>query len=171
MPASGSRPGCGRCSTKRAREGALTLRRAAVRTIFGSTLALGTSYGSAFLPGGAPGWAAWLFIVGVACLIVGAMVLGTARPGRGLGRVVIAFAAVWLVVVIGFGAALELRTPDPGHPALWLGLPAGAATVLYGVGLLPMLILPLAYALTFETLTLSDADLERIRAARPDAAP
>ena len=61
---------------------------------------------------------------------------------------------------------LALREPPPvaGAP-LWLGLPKGAALVLYGVGLLPLLVLPLAYALTFEGQTLSEADLERVRRA------
>jgi hypothetical protein len=42
--------------------------------------------------------------------------------------------------------------------------------VLYGVGLLPVLVLPLAYAFTFREMTLDAADLERIRAARPSSA-
>jgi hypothetical protein len=36
--------------------------------------------------------------------------------------------------------------------------------VIYGVGLLPIIVLPVAYALTFETLTLSAEDLEQVRA-------
>jgi hypothetical protein len=46
---------------------------------------------------------------------------------------------------------------------LWLGLPARAAVVIYGVGLLPIIVLPVAYAMTFETLTLSADDVERVR--------
>ena len=49
---------------------------------------------------------------------------------------------------------------------LWLGLPPRAAVVLYVIGFLPVLVLPLAYALTFDALTLSEADLARARAAR-----
>ncbi|HEX9084509.1 MAG TPA: hypothetical protein VF836_07205, partial [Gemmatimonadaceae bacterium] len=47
---------------------------------------------------------------------------------------------------------------------LWLGLPVRAAIVIYGVGLLPIIVLPIAYALTFETQTLSAEDVERVRA-------
>jgi len=43
-------------------------------------------------------------------------------------------------------------------------LPARAAIVIYGVGLLPIVVLPIAYALTFETQTLSAEDVERVRA-------
>ena len=46
---------------------------------------------------------------------------------------------------------------------LWLGLPARAAVVIYGIGLLPIVVLPVAYALTFETQTLNAADVERVR--------
>jgi hypothetical protein len=48
---------------------------------------------------------------------------------------------------------------------LWLGLPPRAAVVLYGIGLIPLLLIPLAYAFTFEEQTLSDGDLERVLAA------
>jgi hypothetical protein len=44
-----------------------------------------------------------------------------------------------------------------------MGLPARAAIVIYGVGLLPIVVLPIAYALTFETQTLSAEDVERVR--------
>ena len=43
-------------------------------------------------------------------------------------------------------------------------MPARAAIVIYGVGLLPIIVLPVAYALTFETQTLSAGDVERVRA-------
>ena len=41
----------------------------------------------------------------------------------------------------------------------------GCAIVLFGVGLLPLLAVPLAYALTFDDQTLSEEDLERVRRA------
>ena len=46
---------------------------------------------------------------------------------------------------------------------LWLGLPARAAIVIYGIGLLPIVVLPVAYALTFESQTLTAEDIERVR--------
>jgi hypothetical protein len=62
------------------------------------------------------------------------------------------------------------RKGDDGV-SLWAGLPRRAALVLYGVGILPALFLPLAYALTFRERTLDAGDIERIRAARPGQAP
>jgi hypothetical protein len=58
-----------------------------------------------------------------------------------------------------------LAGPVTAESRLFLGLPAGAAIVVYGIGLLPLVILPVAYALTFSAMTLTDADLDRVRAA------
>jgi hypothetical protein len=35
--------------------------------------------------------------------------------------------------------------------------------VIYGIGLLPIIVLPVAYALTFEAQTLNAEDVERVR--------
>lgn len=92
------------------------------------------------------------------------MILGAVRTDRGIGALKLPFAFVTLMLVIGFGAALALPGADGPLSRLWLGLPARAAIVIYGVGLLPIIILPIAYAMTFEEMTLSAEDLERVRA-------
>jgi hypothetical protein len=79
-----------------------------------------------------------------------------------VGALKIPFAFVILMLVIGFGAALALPATEGPLSRLWLGLPARAAIVIYGVGLLPIFVLPIAYALTFETQTLSAEDVERV---------
>jgi hypothetical protein len=136
--------------------------------IVASSLAMAAAYAVAYRDGagGAPAWTAWVFVLGIACMMVGLTALGAARPGRRLGRLALPLAFVWLLLVAGFGAVLALGPTHPADPALWLGLPPRAAIVLYGIGLLPVLVLPLAYALTFDELTLDEADLERVRAAR-----
>jgi hypothetical protein len=91
------------------------------------------------------------------------MILGATRGGRGVGQLKIPFAFVILMLVVGFGAALALPATEGPLSRLWLGLPARAAIVIYGVGLLPIFVLPIAYALTFETQTLSAEDLEKVR--------
>lgn len=92
------------------------------------------------------------------------MILGAVRSNQGLGRLAIPFALVVLVLAIGFGAALALPGGESAVTRLWLGLPPRAAIVIYGVGLLPILVLPVAYALTFESQTLSASDVEKVRA-------
>ena len=95
------------------------------------------------------------------------MVLGASRNGRGIGKLVAPFVAMFFVLLIGFGAALAM-SPESAASRLWLGLPARAAVIIYGVGVLPLFVLPIAYALTFESLTLTEADLERVRLAKAE---
>jgi hypothetical protein len=92
------------------------------------------------------------------------MILGAARGKRGIGPLKLPFFFVVAVLAIGFCAALALPATESPLSKLWLGLPARAAVVVYGIGLLPIVVLPVAYALTFETQTLSAEDLERVRA-------
>lgn len=68
-----------------------------------------------------------------------------------------------VVLLGGFAAMLLLPLPDPDEPVLWLGLPPGAAVLVYGVGLLPFFLAPISYALTFDEWTLREEDLERVR--------
>jgi hypothetical protein len=123
------------------------------------------AYASAFLPGGAPGWGAWLLAAGTCLALVSMMVIGAARAGRVGRRLASAFGVVLLITGGGFATLLALPPADPADPTLVLGLPVRAAMLLYGIGLLPFLIIPLAYAWTFDEMTLSDADVARVRAA------
>jgi hypothetical protein len=137
-------------------------KRIALAALFLATLGIGAAYASAFLPGGAPPWAAWLLVLGTGTVLTAAMTLGAMRNGR-VGRAGWAIAFTWLVIVGGFGAVLLLPPVDPLDPALWLGLPPRAAIVMYGIGLLPFFVVPVTYALTFEEQTLGEAELERVR--------
>ncbi|HZE09938.1 MAG TPA: hypothetical protein VE110_14405, partial [Gemmatimonadaceae bacterium] len=58
---------------------------------------------------------------------------------------------------------LALPATESAQSHLWLGLPIRAALVIYGIGLLPIVVLPVAYALTFESQTLTAQDVERVR--------
>lgn len=138
-------------------------KRVALATVAAATLLIGIAYASAFLPGGAPAWAAWLCMLGTAFAMVAAMVMGAHSARRPLGALVWPFAFTLVVLIAGFSAALLLPEPTATSP-LWLGLPPGAAVIMYGVGLLPLLVLPLAYALTFDARTLTPADIARITA-------
>lgn len=134
--------------------------------IVAGTVAVALAYAGAFLPGGAPQWAPWAMAIGIAFLCVGFMALGAARTGRPLGILWLPLAFTFVVLVGGFGLALALPGSEGPGARLVGGLPFRAALIIYGVGLLPALALPLAYALTFKRQTLDAADLERIRTAR-----
>ncbi len=137
-------------------------KRVAVLAIFLGTVAIAVVYASAFLPGGTPRWAAPTLAGAIAVLMVALMILGAARGAGGVGRLAWAFAFTFAVIAGPFALALGLP-PESAGDALWLGLPRRAAIVLYGVGLLPMLVLPIAYAVTFDERTLRPEDLERVR--------
>lgn len=138
-------------------------KRVSLAALLAATLLIAAAYASAFLPGDPPAWAAWAMALGTAVIMVASMALGAARRG-GIGRLGLPFAGTFLILAGGFAAAMLLPAEGPGSP-LFLGLPLRAAIVLLGVGLLPLVFLPLAYALTFDEMTLSEADLERVRRA------
>ena len=101
------------------------------------------------------------------------MVLGAARGRGGVGRLAIPFAFVIVTLTVGFCLALGLPANEGPESTLWLGLPLRAAIVVYGIGLMPIVVLPVAYALTFETQTLNSEDVERVKElgkVRTDAA-
>jgi hypothetical protein len=127
-----------------------------------STLAIVMAYGLAFFPGGGGTVAPLLMIFGIAAMTISFMLLGASRTGRRLGILVPAFAVVFVILAGGFALALLL---DVDASRLMLGLPTRAAIVIYGVGFLPVFILPFVYAATFEERTLSDEDLKKVREA------
>lgn len=146
------------------------MKRAALAVLALSMAAIGVAYAAAIVKGVPGTWTAWVMAIATSFAMVATMALGAARSGQrhgGLRRLAIPFAAVLLIVLGAFAAALLL--PAAGEPLL-LGLPRRAAIVLYGVGVLPALILPIAYARTFDDLTLTDEDIERVREAAARAA-
>jgi hypothetical protein len=138
-------------------------RRAARVTLILAICAIAGGYAAAFTPGGAPGWAPWLLAVGIPAALGGIMALGAARGSAGIGKLKFPFAFVFVVLTAGFCLALGLPSNEGIQSTLWLGLPARAAIVIYGIGLLPIIVLPVAYALTFDTQTLSQSDIDRVR--------
>ncbi|MDP9201874.1 MAG: hypothetical protein M3P26_08075 [Gemmatimonadota bacterium] len=146
-------------------------KRGALLALVGGMVAIAIGYAAAFFRGGTPAWAPWLLALGIPVALGAIMILGAARGRRGIGPLKYPFAFVVAVLAIGFCAALALPATESPLSKLWLGLPGRAAIVIYGIGLLPIVVLPLAYALTFETQTLSAEDVERVRAlARENSA-
>jgi hypothetical protein len=128
---------------------------------------IGAGYASAFLPGGAPRITTYAFAVATATVMTAILTLGAARKGKSLGRLKWVFGFTFVVLAAGF--VLALRQQEVSTDRLFLGLPSGAALVLYIVGLLPMAVLPIAYALTFDQTTLDEEALARLRAQLAEA--
>ena len=139
-------------------------RTAAPTALCAAILAIAIGYAAAFRQSGTPDWAPWLLALGIPISLGAIMILGAARGQKGIGRLKLPFLFVVAVLAIGFCAALALPATETPLSKLWLGLPARAAVVIYGIGILPIVVLPMAYALTFETQILSAEDVERVRA-------
>jgi hypothetical protein len=127
-------------------------------------MAIAAAYGSAFVVAGGASWSVPVFLLGVSLATGAMMAIGATRDGR-LGVLWVPI-LLTVAIVIG-GLLLAWSLPGDAEP-LWFGLPRRAAIVLYGVGLLPMFVLPLAYALTFDRVTLRAEDIARVRAARAE---
>jgi hypothetical protein len=148
--------------------------RIAIGMLIAATCLIAVAYASAFAPGGPPAWAAWLLATGVPLALVGTMVLGASRAGRLPTRLALAFGLVGLMLAGGFVLALALPSDLGAAEPLLLGLPLRAAIIVYGVGVLPVFVLPAAYALTFDEQTLRAEDLAAMQAigdARRSATP
>lgn len=112
-------------------------------------VAVALAYASAFAP--APwdqrgvllmAFAQPLVLVGVTAMATGA---GLARDWRWQWTLVL----TWLVGAVGLVGALLMPTEVVGE-VLWLGLPRRFALLFGLVGVVPMVVLPLMYAITFE---------------------
>lgn len=141
----------------------VTLRDGFVACLTAGVAAVGAGYLAAFLPGGPPAWAPVPVVAGTAVSLAAAMALGAVSDGGFRRGAALTCLFVLLVVGGGLGALLALPPADPADPRLVLGLPPRAALLLYGVGLLPVLVVPLAYAWSFEAGSRGDDAEDRTR--------
>jgi hypothetical protein len=67
-----------------------------------------------------------------------------------------------LILAIGLGGALVLGPESPAAPLI-LGLPRRAALLIYGIGLLPGIVLGVLFAIGFDRLVVSPERLSELR--------
>ncbi len=127
-----------------------------------SSVLLAIGYVGPFMAFPAPAWAVWATAMGTAGSFLSLIALGSARYGE-RGRIPWLLGLLGLVLCGGFAAMILLPPPNPEEPALWLGLPPGAAVLIYVIGIVPLFLAPVAYALDFERWTLREEDLERVQ--------
>lgn len=111
---------------------------------------------------GAP-WSHWLLAGAVALFPSALLALGARRAGSGgkLGRQAWPILALPLILAATLAGLLSVRgRADDGW---WLGLPAGAALLIYGLFALPLVITTLGYAWTFDRWGLGRNDLDQLR--------
>lgn len=135
----------------------------ALGAIVASTVLLATAYALSFLPDAAPILAPALLAIGTGVL-ASTLMLAAERNGK-LGVLWVPITFILVIVAGGLVALLLLPATDVADPTLFFGLPPRAALLMYGVGLLPTLVVPVAYALTFDSLTLRPGDLGQVRDA------
>ena len=140
------------------------MKRTLIRLLALSCGLVALSYAAAFA-GVGDGWAPWTLAVGANGVIMSLMAIGATRHDTLPRSLVWTFVGLFVLCAGAFLAALAMPAAEGANAALLFGLPLRTAIVLYGVGVVPILILPLAYALTFESSTLSEGDLDRVRAA------
>jgi len=129
------------------------VRRAALALLLISALMMPVAFAAAVaaasVGAATPRWASALMAAATGLCLAAFMGVALGERARD-----VRIAAVLAFVGLGVGGALMalLSVPPVTGPdeALWGGLPLGAALVVYGIGLLPMLIVPVVYAWTFE---------------------
>ena len=141
------------------------MKRSLVRLLVASCGLVAIAYAAMFVTTDPPTWASVSLAIGANGVIMSLMALGAVRHDTLPRSLVWTFIGLFVLCAGAFVIALLLPAHEGAGGALVLGLPLRTAIVLYGVGVVPIAILPLAYALTFESSTLSDEDLARVRAA------
>ena len=141
------------------------MKRLLMRLLVASCGCVALAYAALFVTSVPPTWAPVSLALGANGVIMSLMALGAVRRDTMPRSLVWTFIGLFVLCAGCFIAALLLPAQEGPGGALVLGLPLRTAIVLYGVGVVPIAILPFAYALTFESSTLSDEDLVRVRAA------
>ena len=141
------------------------MKRLLFRLLAASCGLVAIAYAAMFVSATPPAWAPIALAIGANGVIMTLMSIGAVRHDTMPRSLVWTFVGLFVLCAGAFVVALLMPAQEGAGGPLLLGLPLRSAIVLYGVGVLPIAILPFAYALTFESSTLSEDDLVRVRAA------
>ena len=141
------------------------MKRALILLLVVCVFVVSSAYVTMLVSSTAPTWAPIALAVGANGIIMTLMAIGAMRHDKLPPALSLTFAFIFVACAGAFVAALLMAPNEGPGGSLLLGLPLRTAIVTYTVGVLPIVVLPLAYALTFEKSTLSDDDLARVREA------
>ena len=141
------------------------MKRLLIRMLVASVCLVASAYLAQFSSAPTPVWAPLALAIGTNGVIMSLMAIGAVRHDTMPHSLAWTFAGLFVLCAGAFVAALLLPAHEGAAGALLFGLPIRSAIVLYGVGVVPIAVLPFAYAWTFEASTLNDDDLLRVRAA------
>ena len=131
-----------------------------------SLLVVSAGYAGSFASGGPAAWAPWCLATGTCGALMSLMALGAVRRGRIVPVLRWVFAGMFLFCAGCFAVALALPANEGPGGTLLFGFPLRSTIVLLGVAVVPILVFPLAWALTFDSSMLSEDDLRRLREAQ-----
>jgi hypothetical protein len=128
-----------------------------------SLLIVGAGYVGSFA---GAAWAPWCLAIGTCGALMSLMALGSVRRGRIAPALRIVFPTMFLFCAGCFCVALAMPANEGAGGTLLFGFPLRSTIVLLGVAIVPILVFPLAWALTFDSSMLSEDDLLRLREAQ-----
>lgn len=140
------------------------MKRALIRLLVLCCCLVALAYGTLFVTVSPPPWAPIMLAVGANGVILTLMAIGAMRRDTLPRSLAWTFIGLFVLCAGAFVAALLMPAHEGVGGALLLGLPLRTAILLYGVGVVPIAVLPFAYAWTFDSSTLNDEDLARVRA-------
>jgi hypothetical protein len=94
------------------------------------------------------------------------MALGAVRRGKIAPVLQWVFGVMFVFCAGCFCVALAMPANEGAGGPLLFGFPLRSTIVLFGVAIVPILIFPLAWALTFDSSMLSEDDLRGLREAQ-----
>lgn len=127
---------------------------------------IGAGYAGTFIGGGPPAWSPWCLAIGTCGTLMSLMALGSVRRGHIAPVLRWVFAGMFLWCAGCFCVALAMPSGEGPGGTLLFGFPLRATIVLAGVAIVPILVLPFAWALTFDSSMLSEEDLRKLREAQ-----
>ena len=98
--------------------------------------------------------------------IMSMMALGAIRRGKIAPVLRWVFAGMFVFCAGCFCVALAIPANEGAGGPLLFNFPLRSTIVLLGVAIVPILVMPFAWALTFDSSMLSEADLQRLREAQ-----
>ena len=141
------------------------MKRRLVRLLAAFCCVIAIAYGALFVVTPPPAWAPVCLAIGANGVMMSLMAIGAMRRDTIPRSLAYTFVILFALCAGSFVAALLMPPHEGVGGTLLLGLPLRTAIVVYAVGVVPIFVLPFAYALTFDSSTLNEDDLARVREA------
>lgn len=131
--------------------------------VFLSFVVIAAGYAGSFFDAG---WSPWCLAIGTCGALTSLMALGAVRRGHITPVLRWVFAGMFVFCTCCFCIPLAMPANEGAGGPLLFGFPLRSTIVLLGVAVVPILVFPFAWALTFDSAMLSEDDLRRLREAQ-----